>query len=294
MQNLTAFAKRHPVLSYYVLTFVISYGVMLLVILTRGLPATGEELNAVLPMVIPLFLLGPAISGLLMTALVDGRAGFRDLGTRLRRWRVGAKWYVVALVLAPVIGLVVGLGLSLFSPSYLPGIFTVADKASRLIMNFSMAVITGICEEIGWTGFATPKLRQRYGWLRTGLIVGVLWGLWHILPMAVFPSVAYGAPFSPGVYVALRSLSFLIGGLVAFRVLMLWVYENTQSLLIMALMHFALTFSNMLFTPEGLAGISNFVLDLAGIVVTWLAAAIVLAANRGRMHAAPGAMPRAA
>lgn len=290
MSNTTSIIKRHAVLSYYILTFVISYGALLYLIASRGLPANRQEMNEAVLVAIPFMLLGPGISGLLMTGLVDGRAGFRDLGQRLRRWRVGGGWYAIAILLPVAVNLAVPMGLSLFSPEYLPGIFTSADKTSRLIMNLTSGVAVGICEEIGWMGFVAPKLRQRYSSLQTGLLMGMLWGLWHILPMAVMPSVAFGAPVAPGIYVALRSLYFLVGGLVAIRVLMLWVYDNTQSLFVMAVLHAALTGTNMLFSPDT-AGMANFVVDLAAFITWWAMVLVVLAAGRSRMQIAGKTMP---
>lgn len=285
MSNTTPVVKRHPVLIYYLLTFLLSYGTLLLLLLRGGLPADKQELNQYILFAIPFMLLGPGISGFLMIGLVDGRAGFRDLWERLRRWQVDAGWYAVAILLPVALNLAIPMGLSLFSPEYLPGIFTTADKASRLVANLTSGVAVGILEEIGWMGFVAPKLRRRYSSLQTGLIIGVLWGLWHILPMAVMPSLALGAPVAPGVYIALRSLNFLVGGLVACRVLMLCVYENTQSLFVMVVLHFALTSSNMLFSPDTLAGISNFVIDFVGIITWWVVAALVLAAGRRVDHA---------
>ncbi|HSA96208.1 MAG TPA: alpha/beta fold hydrolase [Acidobacteriota bacterium] len=290
MSNEASIIKRHPVLSYYILTFLISYGTLLFLLLRSGLPANRQEMNEAILLAIPFMLLGPSLSGLLMTGLVDGRAGFRDLWQRLRRWRVGAGWYALALLLPVAISLAVPMVLSLFSPEYLPGIFAATDKTSRLIMNLTAGVAVGICEEVGWMGFVAPKLRQSYDSAKTGLIMGVMWGLWHILPMAVMPSVAYGAPAAPGTYVALRSVYFLVGGLVAFRVLMLWLYDNTQSLFIMAVLHAALTSANMLFAPNT-TGMANFAFDLANTIVTWLMVAVVLSVGRGRMRIPTKATP---
>ena len=63
----------------------------------------------------------------------------------------------------------------------LPGIFTSTDKASFLLFGIAVGLGAGFFEELGWTGFAVPRLRRRYGVLTTGLIVGVLWGAWHFL-----------------------------------------------------------------------------------------------------------------
>jgi uncharacterized protein len=172
MTTIKTFIKRQPVLTYYVLTFALSWGAVLVMIGLKGMPITKEQMEAVLPVAIVAMLLGPSASGLLMIGLVDGKAGFRDLRSRLGRWRVGARWYVIALLLAPLLIMAVLLALSVISPVYLPGVFTRDDKMARLLLGLVAAVVTGICEEVGWTGFVTPRLMQRYSVLATGLIIG--------------------------------------------------------------------------------------------------------------------------
>jgi len=279
MSAINTYIKRQPVLIYYFLTFAISWSVILVMIALIGMPTTKEQMEAAMTGAIVMFLLGPSVSGLLMTGLVDGKVGFHDLRSRLSRWRVAAHWYAIALLLAPFITLAVLMGLSVISPVYLPGVFTRDDKMARLIMGLFSAVVTGICEELGWTGFVTPRLRQRYSVLATGLIIGVLWGLWHIVPMAIWPSVAYSAPLSPAVYIAVRTLAFLVGGLVAFRVLMVWVYDRTQSLLVLILMHIGLTAANIIYEPEAIGGTSNFIADFIGAAAMWIVVGVFFMAN---------------
>lgn len=271
----------HPVLSYYALTFAISWGAVLVMIGHTGMPTTKDQMEAVLPVAIAALLLGPSTSGLLMLGLVDGKAGFRELRSRMFRWRVGARWYAIALLLAPLIILAVLMALSVFSPVYLPGVFTRDDKTARLIMGLVSAVVVGICEELGWTGFVTPRIRQRYSVLATGLIIGVLWGIWHIVPMAIMPSGVYSAPLSPAVYIAVRTINFLVGGLVAFRVLMVWIYDRTQSLLVLILMHIGLTAANIIYEPEAIGGTSLFIYDFVGAATIWIVVAVVVVVNRG-------------
>jgi len=122
-------------------------------------------------------------------------------------------------------------------------------------------------------------------WPRGSL--GILWGLWHIIPMVIWPSVAYSAPSSPGLYIAIRTVSFLVGGLVAFRVLMLWVYDRTHSLLLMILMHIGLTAVNIIYEPEAISGTSNYIADFVGAAAQWIVAAVVIVANRGQLSRPP-------
>jgi uncharacterized protein len=74
-----------------------------------------------------------------LTGLLYGRAGFRDLLTRMTRWRVGARWYAVALLTAPLLITAVLLALTLISPEFLPGILTTSDKAALLLMGIAYA-----------------------------------------------------------------------------------------------------------------------------------------------------------
>ncbi len=281
MSSVHAFIKRHPVLFYYLLAFLLSWvGILVIIAVKGGLPADKQQLEAVLPVAIFSMLGGPSLAGLISIALVDGKPGFRDLWRRLRTWRVGLRWWVIAIFLAPLLLLAMWLGLSLFSPVYLPGMITRDDRWARIAMGLSSAIATGFLEELGWTGFVLPKLRQRYSTFQTGLIIGVLHGLWHILPMAIWPSIAYAGSLSPAVYMTITSISFLIGGLVAFRILMVWVYDHTESLLLLSIMHVSLTAANIIYEPEAIGGTSLYIADLVGILAQWLIVAILVWQNR--------------
>src|SRR5437763_5521290 len=103
MTTIKSFIKLHPVLTYYVLTFAISWGGMLLVG-GRGLFAgTNWQTDPLFQLAVLALLVGPPIAGLLLTGLVDGRAGDRELLSRLLHWRVDIRWYAVALLTAPLL-----------------------------------------------------------------------------------------------------------------------------------------------------------------------------------------------
>ena len=101
------------------------------------------------------------------------------------------------------------------------------------------AGLTTVLEEVGWTGFAVPRLRRRHGVVATGLIVGVLWGTWHLL-IAFWASrgLAGEAPLA-GFIAGFGAFYFV--ALPAYRVLMVWVYDHTASLLLAMLMHAVLS-----------------------------------------------------
>src|SRR5215207_10182043 len=181
--------------------------------------------------------LGPGVAGILLTGLIDGRAGLREFRARLLKWQVGARWYAVALLTAPILILGVILALSLISPEFLPRIFIASDKASVLLLGIAAGLTASIFEELGWTGFAIPRMRLRYGVLSTGLFVGVLWGAWHLLQNYWASGVTSGE-LSQALWLADAVVGTLVGQLVAYRVLMVWVYERTGgSLPVAMLMH---------------------------------------------------------
>ncbi len=179
--SISVFIKRHPVLTYFALTFTISWGGILIVVSPGGIPGTTDQIEMLFPIALMTLLVGPSVAGILSTGLVHGRTGFRELLSRLFKWRVGARWYAVALLITPLLVTVTLFVLSQFSPVFLPDIFTTKDKASLLLTGIMVGLMGGFLEELGWTGFAVPGLRLRYGVLTTGLIVGFLWGAWHFL-----------------------------------------------------------------------------------------------------------------
>src|SRR5512135_1272025 len=98
-----SFIQRRPALTYFLLTFLISWGGVLILGSPYGMPTTVEQFQKVWPIVFIPYFLGPTIAGLLMTGLLSGRAGFRALLARLARWRIRIRWYAVALLTAPLL-----------------------------------------------------------------------------------------------------------------------------------------------------------------------------------------------
>jgi uncharacterized protein len=225
-------------------------------------------------------LAGPCLAGILMTVLTDGRAGLRELLARWRRWRVGARWYAVALLATPLLAAAVNFALSLLSPEFLPGIVTTDDKASLLLAGLAVGLLFGIFEELGWTGFAIPMLRPRYGILATGLIVGIVWGAWHFLLFWESDSFSGSLPLA-------LLLVRLFAWLPAYRALMVWVYDHTESLLVAMLMHVSLVFSQLVLRPLTVSAGSELTGTLVWAAVLWVVVAVVALTNHGQ-HSRPG------
>ncbi len=111
---LRAFVAKHPALVYFALTFAISWGGALLAIGgSGGMRGTTPTSDPRFVYALIAMLVGPSVTGILLTALVYGRAGLREFVSRLLKWRVGASWYAVALLTAPVVMTATLLALSL-------------------------------------------------------------------------------------------------------------------------------------------------------------------------------------
>jgi membrane protease YdiL (CAAX protease family) len=283
MTTITDSIKRHAVLVYFVLTFALSWGGLLL--LTGGLgPMFGPDWRSD-PRFMVGILAGPgaaAVAGLVLTGLTAGRAGYRDLRARLLRWRVGARWYAVALLLAPLSTLVVALLLAraLGAPAFLPEIVTAQDPVGLLLPGIVTGLVVGFGEELGWTGFAIPRLRRRHGVLATGLLVGVVWGAWH------FPAFRESGSFAAALPLTLVLVK-LFSWLPAYRVLMVWVYDRTGSLLVPVLMHASATATTMILALPVLSAAQSLTSLLVWAGALWVVVAAVAAANGGRLARQP-------
>ena len=276
----TRFMRRHPVAVYLGLTFTISWGGMLLAIGTAGgMRGTTPDSDPRFAYAVMAMLAGPSVMGLLMTALVSGRSGLRDFVSHLLAWRVGARWYAVALLMPPAMMTATLLTLSFISPAFLPGIVTSDQKASRLLVSLAVGVSAGTFEELGWTGFAIPTLRTRWSVLATGLIVGIWWSAWHLLPN-VWSSRAAAGDLAMSIYLMATAMGVFVGYLTAFRILMVWVYDRTDSIFVAMLMHASITASLLMLDPLDIAGahLQAYSFALAGAL--WVIVAMMSVANR--------------
>jgi membrane protease YdiL (CAAX protease family) len=254
--------KNHPLLAYFVLTFAISWGASLGIL---GPKFFRSETLRIADAAVALvgMMLGPFLSGLILTVVADGRAGLQALWSRMRKWRVGLRWWAAALLIFPVTLIVVLLLLSrLISPAYALGFET---------LGIIYGLLAGIFEETGWTGFAVPRLTAKYGALIGAAILGVLHGIWHIVADFMGSSSSLGSYWFP------HFAALWIVGLVAFRILMVWVYNSTGSVLLAQLMHASFTGSLVILTPTPIIPANETFWYVIFAFALWVVAAIVIA-----------------
>jgi membrane protease YdiL (CAAX protease family) len=253
-----------------VLYFLVTYALMLLF----GGLAVLESRGAVTLPVPPVGLLaiggmGPLVAAVIAAAY-DGRgAAVRALLARIGRWRVSPLWYAVAL-LGPALIVLVALLLGLAVGAPLPPAPPPAVWGTLPLLAVVYLVIA-VIEETGWRGYAQPRLQGPYGALAAGLVVGVLWAVWH-LPQWWIPDTGQAAKWSFAVFAA---------GTVAQAVLLAWLLNRTGgSVLLVALAHAAINLA-----PEPWAAAwRELPPDARGpypsvlIAAVWVAVAVLLAA----------------
>jgi membrane protease YdiL (CAAX protease family) len=241
--------SRHPLIAFFVIAFAGTWIAFLpLVLAQNGLglfPYTIPEIGPYPPSY--WFgalgaILGPTLASFTVTAITTGKAGVGQLLRRYVLWRVGLRWYLLVLVGVPLIQLAfssVFLGIApltafiqqwpLFFTTYLPQILIIA-------------VAVQIWEEGGWSGYAVPNLQKRFGAVRTTLILGPLWALWH-LPAFFVPGQIFQSKVDAITMIVQMALLIIVA--IPTRMIMTWVFNNTKaSILIAILLHAALDASN--------------------------------------------------
>ena len=270
--------NSHPVLSYYALVFAISWGGILIAAGPSGIFSSEANPVVLTQFVYLAALAGPSVAGILMTGLIHGRAGLRELLSRSLRWRVGVQWYLAALLTAPLLMAAILFALSLISRAFAPAIVTTDDRVGLVMSGIVLGLVVCFFEELGWTGFATPELRKRYGLLPTGIIMGLLWGAWHY-PLFSGSASSSGA-IPPTIYLAVLLFSFLV----PYRILMVWVYDCTKSVFVVMLMHAPLAAGQVILMPQVISGERMVIFDLAFAAALWVVVAAVYVATRRSGH----------
>ncbi|MCW5850087.1 MAG: CPBP family intramembrane metalloprotease [Anaerolineae bacterium] len=270
---LRSFIQRHPVAAYFVLAYLVTWGAIVLIVGPQGV-GRGTITPPQFMLVWTAMLLGSGGVGLLLTALLEGRDGLTRLLSGMGRWRVSGWWYAPLLITPLTVGVVLAV-LSQTSPRFTPGIVAASDKLSLVILFLVVAFGTFV-EELGWTGFATRRRRGQASFLALGLLVGVLWSAWHFMGDFTGSRAAYGDLFVP------HFLAFWLVPLTAFRILIVWVYTHTESLLLTQLMH--ASYSPFLFVlgPTGLSAGESLTYEAAFTVVLCLVTLAVVALERRR------------
>src|SRR5829696_2483088 len=247
MSYLVSLIRRHPLISFFVLAFALSWWPWILY-------AFG-------PSPAPIASFGPFLAALVVLAITQGKSGIGGLLRRMVRWRVGIRWYAVALLLP------VGIALAATALNVLLGAQapSAADLGgwTGLFSTFAVVLLIpglgGAWEGPGWRGFALPRLQAGRSALFASLILGVLIAGWH-LPLMFVGQVHYW------------DIGMIMGAVVVFN----WVFNSASgSVLIIMLMHaMNNTVSGSFFSPMFTG--ADSVRQASLLAVVWCATAVAV------------------
>jgi len=217
--------KRYPVVWFYILAFAISW--LGWVPIALGSHNIAPFNNPYLQFLLIFPAVGPTMAAVIVTLVAQGRTRIRDLLKPLIQWRVSPVWYIIA-IFGPLVLLLVGqaitnlVGFSVTSAGSPQG-----SLLPLIVSAFVMSLLSNPWEEVGWRGFALPRLQKRYNALLATFVVGILWGLWHLPlffwvdnPMSEYPFLLW--------FIDTVAESFIYT----------WLYNSTKgSLLLVTLFH---------------------------------------------------------
>ena len=247
--SLRAMIRRHQLAVFFVGSVALG---SLITALLAVLPAS--------PVMLPLIALPisyiPAVLAVLLVRLGGEADDHRAFRQRLTRWRIGWRSYILGLLILPSAYLA-GVALATFSG----GMFPLHLERFALLPLF---LITNLGEEIGWRGYALPKLQQHFNSLVSSVLLGVGWAAFHWVALAQNPSQPWG-------YVAVGS-----GSLIAMSIVMTWMFNHTGSVVLMVLLHATYDVVSIGVVPLVETTVPLLAFALSGVVLCLIAVILVV------------------
>lgn len=261
MNQITLFLKRYSLVVGIVLMFALTWPIDL-------------AYSGMLPFQVPdgaaIFVgYGLVLGSLLMTGLTLGKGGVGTLLKRFLIWRVGWKWYLVAFLLMPSMQIASVLLIALvrqtpidFSTVYAYKLFGPSVNLVALIVPFFLFDAIANGEEIAWRGYVLPRLQRQHSALSSSLIVGVIWGFWHLPKyLSHWDTVSF---------------VFFMVAIVARAVLYTWLYNNTKgSLLLTTLFHASGNTGGILLPIAITATNGNLLASVVQLLIEGIAAILI-------------------
>ena len=225
---------------------------------------------------------GPTLAAFVMTGITEGKPGLNRFIRRIVEWRVGFQWYLFVLVAIPAIMTLGTIVLPGILSSFKPFEHPLSELLHYLIFYIYPALLVGgpLFEEIGWRGFALPRLEQRYGPMAASLLLGIIWAFWH---MPVWFSRQWTVP-------TILNMTFFVFWITAATFIYTWIFNNTKgSVLIAILAHASMdAFPNAILWPLFPAATKltdyGFLYGYLGLIVGFgVTALLLILFTRGRL-----------
>jgi len=274
MTNIRAAIQKHPLLSFFILAYAISWILLIPFILSEWGVLHGDYRIA---FIVKSF--GPFAAALIVTGITEGKEGVSRLRERIRQWKAGWVWYLVILMGIPAL-FIIGI---LIQPGAVAGFkgITPAVVVSYLVSFVIVAFGGGpLGEEPGWRGFALPRLQSNMGPIKGTLLLALVWTCWHLPD---FLTSAQGG--GPGVPVTTLLVNFSLFTLLvtAIAVIFTWVFNHTGgSILLAILAHASVNTPQVALVPL-FPAVNTMMLNTAALIGFGAAALVILGLTRGKL-----------
>ncbi len=278
-RSLRQVMRKHPLFFFFLIAYAGSWIIAAPYVLSAWGILPGDYTFAYIlkPFV------GPTLAAIIMTGITDGKAGVLRLRQRLRQRRAGWQWYLFILLGIPtllLLGIIIQPGV-LASFHGLTPIILVSYPVYFLVIFFGVAMP----EEIGWRGFALPRMQGRCGPLWGTLLLGVLWGFWHLL---YFLTPSHGGGTGTGVAPFLISFPIFLLMVIALAIINTWVFNHTGgSIFISNLVHASVDTPQLVWIPLFLA-VNETSMNLSALIAFGVPALLIVILTRGRLGYQPG------
>lgn len=223
--TVAAFVRRHPVAVFLAWFFTVGQAIAFVPLIARQL--FGREL-ADAPFLMTATVIGLLLPTIAITRITDGAEGLRALRRRTLAVGVPARWYGFAVVSVPLVVVAVWAAAS-GPPEQTSSPALASALGTGLLLQLVVVFVTfNLWEEVAWMGFVQARLQERHGPIRAAVIAGPVFALGHISQV-----------IEDSVSATLVLLSLLIAVSIPFRALQAWVYNRTDSLFLVGLVHAA-------------------------------------------------------
>ncbi len=223
--------KKHPAFLFVLLTYILTWSVEIPIALTKH----GYAAIHISKWLQTICTLSPGIVAIILTAIYFGKNSLKSLFKAIVKWRVKFKFYIIIIIVA-----IVTCGLSLLIFNWITGQSIMPDQPYNFVFYFILILpLSALWEEIGWRGFLLPILQQKYTAMKSSLIIGFVWGLWHLpIYLAINP---YGDK-------TIIFFLMMFVGCFALSIIATYLYNSTKgSILICILFHNAINTSAVYF-----------------------------------------------
>jgi membrane protease YdiL (CAAX protease family) len=261
MTGLSQLAKRRPLTTFFVMAYGLSWALWIPLCVFRDAPGTYVSLALLIGSNVP------SAVAILLTAASLGKGGIRALLRRLLIWRVGLRWYLV--LLGPTALVLVAISAAAVLVGGPTATLAVPVATAVIIVAFQTFPGSALGEEIGWRGYALPRLQTHRSALISSLVLGALHVLWH-LPLWLRGLTDHPLRLFP---------AFAIQG-VALAVIYTWLYNSTKGSVLLAVLFHTATNAPLTLVLVPL-GVADFALPFWLLALLTVLAAIIVVAVTG-------------